>query len=752
MVGICLFPDEKHPGQGAHVNDVDYFTPEYLQGTVALHAGRLADALAAFELVSEGSPSWVMAQGNIGLALLRMDRYQEAEAKLRGLLAQLERRECPYPPAHIQFMRNLAEAILKQGRGVEAIREFAKAARAADTLATEYPSLAAKLKCEKAFVLNSCGTACLFLDRPDQAVAALNEARELFRRYSGGDRTGQAEALTNLAVALAATGQETSAGLALEEAIDIVGETEDYDQLFRTIVVAAKMGSNIVRPDTILEIIEAGAEDALATGRPGTAYVRYCMGVSLIIGSAGDLALARKMIRCARELEDRLDPLDPHVPELRYHEALVLRLAEKPIAQIAEVLIEGAHHWYQRIALPLIPADLHYKATDLHLHFRILAACLLDLGRVEEALVAFEAGRGLGYAVEIDTEFFSRVIAQNPFAVDGRSVNLALLRLAQESVNPGEVVVVLAVIPPRMVAFLISPNGRVGWVSREIASTQKDLELLDAEIKMVPHRLAEGVEMRAVPKTILAFAQDVAAAVGARTVSRFVPYDSLHLIPWRAVLNHCGLPWLQLSFPTGFNFLLRQSGYRSQAPNATVIALGHGRAGSTDLQNEARDFATAFGNRGTVVLQCTGEAVRQALESGAIVLLSCHGKAFAQPDGPRLFLELNDGQAPADEVFPARVFSPTVILSACDSGVYFMAWGDYPMGAAPLLLRRGAGCVIGARFPVRAGYAASFFASLGRLLAEGIPIEVAFARTLEKSQTGGADWKDLACFELLKAV
>src|SRR5262249_47572522 len=159
---------------------------------------------------------------------------------------------------------------------------------------------------------------------------------------------------------------------------------------------------------------------------------------------------------------------------------------------------EGAHQWYRRIAVQLIPADFHYEATDLHMHFRLLAACLVDLNRVEEALVAFDAGRGLSYAVEVDPAFFARVIAQNPFAEAGSTVDLAQLQQAQRNLDSGHVAVVLAVVPPRMIAFLIAPD-RVDCVARLVAAAQKDLDTLDSDVKMLPSRLAQGVGPRAVP-------------------------------------------------------------------------------------------------------------------------------------------------------------------------------------------------------------------------------------------------------------
>jgi hypothetical protein len=60
--------------------------------------------------------------------------------------------------------------------------------------------------------------------------------------------------------------------------------------------------------------------------------------------------------------------------------------------------------------------------------------------------------------------------------------------------------------------------------------------------------------------------------------------------------------------------------------------------------------------------------------------------------------------------------------------------------------------VIGARFPVKAAYAASFFVKLAELLAAGIRIEEAFVAAIEHVEREGANlWRDVAGFELLRA-
>jgi hypothetical protein len=541
----------------------------------------------------------------------------------------------------------------------------------------------------------------------------------------------------------------TRARFALEEAVSIAQEAGDYDQLYRILIAANHLGLDLYPADQILTLVEAGAADALEAGRPGIAYLRFGVGASIAVHQDGGVEPGLRMVREGRAIEGRINPTDPTVPKLRLLEAILLRLAGEPAERYTQVLLEGAYHWYRRIAVPLIPADFRVRTFDLHMHIRLLAGCLLEAERIEESLVSFEAGRALGYAVEVDPEFFSRVVEQNPFAADGSRVDVSPLRNAQQSIGGGEVAVVLAVIPPHLIAYIIA-HDRV----RTVGIWVRDLEHLDSEIRSLPHRLVAGVGVRAIHGALLELGRGIVAEVAQRNITSFVPYDSLHMVPWRALLRECGLPWHQLAFPIGFNFLLRREPVPNRRPaERRVITFGHGMAENIDFREEARQFAEVFGDRGSMLTGSTADQIRQSLRSDSIVLLSCHGKFVARGQTAELVLELSDGPARAKTIFPERVHSPLVILSACDSGVYTMAWSDYPLGAGPDLLRRGAGEVIGARFPVRAEFAAKFFVAFARVLAQGTGVESAFVRTLEEVGESKADfWRDLACLELLRAV
>ena len=120
-----------------------------------------------------------------------------------------------------------------------------------------------------------------------------------------------------------------------------------------------------------------------------------------------------------------------------------------------------------------------------------------------------------------------------------------------------------------------------------------------------------------------------------------------------------------------------------------------------------------------------------------------------------LALLLSDGRSDvewvlAPRVFPQPVAAPLVILSACHSGAYQMAWGDYPVGGAPLLIHRGASLCLCTRYEVNSQFTLRFFDNLGRRLTGGDEPVTAFVRSLAAMTVDEKTlWRDLACVEIL---
>ncbi len=577
---------------------------------------------------------------------------------------------------------------------------------------------------------------------------------DIHARHAGQGMHGRAEVLTNLGQAFAREGSMVSAKLAFQEALDVVAVTADHDQRFRILASAGILGISLIPASELTSLLKAGAESAAEAGRFGIAYLRYIMGANAV-ETADGVPAGRQLIQRARELEPRLDAQNADLPHLRYVEARLMLLEGKSPSEIVGALIGNAHCWYRLLGGRLGSEDFSATSSRIHIYFRQLAGCLLDMGRVEESLVAFEAGRALSYSVEVDRDFLRRVIDRNPFPRDEGTVHLEILREAQETLLPNEAAIVLAVIPPRLVGFVITRDA-VMAVSKEIGASQSNLVSLDEDVKKIGLRIMNGLGAGAIPASLREFAADLAGRLQGRTVRCFVPYNSLHLAPWRAMLRHCGVPWTQLPFSTGFSFLLRAGAEPGIAlESLDVIGLGHGKTndGSVDLCEEATAFTAAFGSRGKPVIGAVRREVTEALRTRSIVLLSCHGSRIDQDGWPRVYLALADGLVDGEESLPASITAPVVILSACESGVYEMAWSDYPMGLGPAVILRGASYCVGSRFKLDARFAAQFFVELAARLSAGSPLDTAFVETLADAERRGANlWNDLACLELLGRV
>jgi tetratricopeptide (TPR) repeat protein len=726
----------------------------YLAGYHELLQGRFESAFEIFTQEPSESPAYTLARGQAAYALLKLCRYAEAEQLAATVIGEILQVGCIMSTCIVQFVRNNGEAISYQGRHFEALDVFRRAIQCAEDLKAEHPDLSAALDIEIAHTLNSFGVAMSELGAVEPSISAFRRARDIHAQNADQGMHGRAEVLTNLAQAFARQGSMVSAKLAFQEALDVVAVTGDHDQRFRILTNAGILGIPLIPANELISHLKAGADSAAAAGRLGIAYLRYIMGANAV-ESAGEVPAGRQLIQRARELEPRLDAQNADLPHLPYVEAHLMLLEGKSPSEIVSALIGSAHRWYGLLMAPLGSEDFSATSSRIHIYFRQLAGCLLDLGRVEESLVAFEAGRALSYSVEVDRDFFRRVIERNPFPPDEGTVRLDILREAQETLLPNEAAVVLALIPPRLTGFVIARDA-VTAVSREVGTSRSDLVSLDGDVRKISLRIMNGLGAGAMPASLLEFAADLAGRLDGLTVRSFVPYDSLHLVPWRSVLRHCGIPWTQLPFSTGFSFLLRTEGGPSiDLKSLEGIGLGHGktRDGGIDLCEEAESFAAAFGQRGRAVISAVRREVTEALRTHSIVLLSCHGSRIDQTGWPRVSLALADGLVDGEEVLPASITAPVVILSACESGVYEMAWSDYPMGLGPTVILRGASYCLGSRFKVDARFAAQFFTELAVRLSAGSPIDAAFVETLADAERWGANlWNDLACLELLGRV
>jgi hypothetical protein len=726
-------------------------TENYQRGMLALVEGRLVEAIEILSNEPSSSRCHALARGNLGLALLRLERFEAAEVELKTALTELDRDGCPHPPSGVQFARNLGEALVGQGRRAEALRVFNGVGNLAHQLMAEHPEMAAEIELEKAHAFNSWGSAFLLLSSYDAAIDIFRVARDIYWKYQDRRPVGRSETLTNYAHALRLVGRQTEAELALQEALAVAEIDGHTDQVQRIHVALVQLGSALVHPDKIYETTLQAADEALLQGRYGTSYLRRCICADLAV-KRGDIAVGLDVVAKAIELEPRLERHDLNRAKLRMMKAKLLERSGASPEEIIEVLTEGAHLWFARISQPLMPGDFAAITQEMHEHFRMLARTLLDAGRVRDALMSFEAGRALAHGVEVDRKFLGRVVAVNPFAADGRGISNETLRHAQGSLAEHEVVITIAILPPDIVAFVVGRETVTVNVVPMPANTDAHAQFFE-QIGAIPVRLQEGVGVRALPELIHDLARALCTEIGDRVVRALMPYSALHDVPWRAVLRYVGVPWAQLRGSVEFGLLLRDGAACTTQP-ARCVALGYGVAGvppyTIDLGDEAREFAAAYGPNGSCEVPCSRRDVEAALRLNSIALLSCHGAVGTGAAEGQLVLYLADGAQLAADIFPDKVLAPIVVLSACESGVYRMAWGDFPVGAAASLVRGGARYCVGARFRLDAHFSASFFRSLARRLALGTPLVDAVSESSDEHEALGHDlWRELACVEVV---
>ena len=169
-----------------------------------------------------------------------------------------------------------------------------------------------------------------------------------------------------------------------------------------------------------------------------------------------------------------------------------------------------------------------------------------------------------------------------------------------------------------------------------------------------------------------------------RCVTAILPHGSLHNVPWRVLLRQVGCDWSQLEAGVEFGLLLRARTLEAQPSISSCTAVGHGRSQTIDFADEARHVAEEFGTAGTYFANADSKIVYEAFRSSSFVHISCHGSVTAsEPQELELELELEDGDFKLSAVRPRRLTNALVVLSACDSGVYEMRGGDFPLGAAP---------------------------------------------------------------------
>jgi tetratricopeptide (TPR) repeat protein len=717
-------------------------TANYVAGMIAIEHDHLQEALAILSKEPVNSSCYGLALANKALIQLRLEFYSQAEETGRAALMEFEANGCPHPPTWIQTARNLGESVALQGREMESLHIFSQTCSFGGELAKQLPDFCVDVDLETAHTLNSLGGSFLKAELPDSAVDAFLRAKDIYSAHPDNN-VGLAETLTNLAQSYGVIGDGTKAAFALDEAEQRLGN--DHEQLNRILIARARNG--LLKPDESQSMLHRAAEDAQNKGNYDTAYLRYCISACLA-DECDDAEWGMVAILAAEKLEPILSPKSLHPAKLRFYKAVFF---EKQGAddQALQALIEGARLWCDRLPGQFALDDYRHAARTLHDHFRWLAKKLLERGRNKEAFIAFETGRARAFALELTQHSEHPLVSSNPF--NETAVDCSQLDSISENLAQSEAIVSFGILAMELVAFVIG-HDTFELCKIQFQSTSEAM-LFASSVATIASALEHGKGGGAVPAQASRLATDIARVLGNRRIVSLSPHGTLHNVPWRATLRSAGLRWDQLPFITQFSPLLNPSRPNpdEMAP-AKCIAAGYGSVASDttlDFKAEAMEFAQTFPNS-EVIASTSPVLLKSALQRDAIAYFSFHGALHATEIGLRFSLKTGPGQScSSDELLADGVKSRVVVLSACSSGVYDMALGDYPVGAAPDFLLAGAHFCVCTRFKIDAHFSRQFFPAFGRRLLN-TRIGAAFALALDEFEQRGFDlWRHLACVELL---
>lgn len=729
-------------------------TPSYAKALKLMDGPNTSELLAQLLQEPADSSCYPFAQGNAAMILLEQGDTKRAAELAFAAVTYFDKHGCSYAPSCVQFLRTLASAHADQGHYAQSHEWFEEVCVIADELCKDQQALTEATQTEKAHALVSWGNALSNLRQYREAIERYEQAREIYNKYPSGNRAGVPQALTNLAIAAGQVNNLLRADLALREAKEVAEAQRDSDQVHRILVCAVQIGSGIVEEEKRFSVLVDAAEAAAREGFLPTAIRRFAIAAQYKLDK-GNAAERMALIERAKELARGIPSNLPDKCKLYETEAQVRDERGDSPSDILSCLLEGARAWHKLYAQNLHQLDAYNLGRDIHFHFRRTADVLMRLGRAEEALVAFEAGRALAHIRQADPGFIDDFLKQEIFPPDAVRVDLTMLRRIQVSLSSGRVVISCINVPREFVFYAIRKDS-IRFGRFHIADTQEETDKITHELVETRYELEKGREADAISAPAREMAKMICDLAGKDAIHRFVPYGPLHPVPWRMLLKQTGLSWTQVGFATTYALLpLAAPLAPPDLSKGPVVCLGFDPKGHPAFREEPEQVAAIFGNRGQFVDPCTEENVRAALESATLLDLSCHGVAQNPHADVELVLRLAKPGDPYRDVplllfCPERVNPALVILSACYSGVYNMAVGDFPVGGAPVLLQRGVRFCVVMRFPVNANFARDFVIEMTKLIAANTPVEVAFLKALEIMEGRGfRTWSNLACIELL---
>lgn len=723
-------------------------TENYSRGMKLIFDNDLYGAIDAFLQEPVNSSCYGLAIGNLALCYLRLDKFKECETYSLLLFQKIGIDKVTHKPSIVQFGRNYSECIMNQGRFEESMKEFNDSIHLGNQLIHDFPDDEEEIKIQIAHTFNSWGGALLRAGNHRAAIDVYESALNIYNNHRITNTVGLPEVYTNRASAFLRLGDFIRAELSLLEALELASKDicDKADQIYRIKTLLIEMGSSKISEDPLDFFKEASAY-ALDNDRLETGLIRLAIGIHYFLELKKPRE-ARELVNIARIAKKKVTFPTEYSANIRLLEAGVLQMEKSDNKDILDVLFDGATDWYKILNRKFQLGDFGIQTMKMKNIFQFLALELLEIDRTEEALMAIEYSRAISYALEHHDTSFNQIIDVNPF--EKGKVNVDVLKRLQSELKNNDLIISLCLIENRNIAFLISRES-VGSINLEIP--QHNTEEYYESLGLIPEALHQGKEDRSFPKEIFKFTEMILKVSDGKEIKLVFPYSILHKVPWRNIFmlssgnNSLG----PISIGLGLIPYILSKNNSDNFKNYS-ISLGHGKTqdGALDLIEEARLFSNEI--NGDICPSFTRAELLNSFKNYEIVHLSCHGNFLNINTTPTLLLSMGDGDFPLEEYLPQKILSKIVILSACTSGVYEMAYSEHPIGAAPLLLGKGAKYVIGTRYPVNAYYAKEFIFQLAKNLNRGFSIEESFSHSILTLSMDArySNLRNLCSFEIFK--
>jgi tetratricopeptide (TPR) repeat protein len=734
----------------AHGQSVFVATLDMNVGILHCMRGRLASgaryfrrALALFEILGEEVRAERVRQ-NLGLALSRLGRYQEALPVIEG--ARDSARRGGRTRTYALCSKAVGETYVRLGRYATALRVFEEAKGIAETLGLHDGVLS---------LATDLADCYLRLDRPADSLEVLTEIGHLADEVDSGDiRFGL---VSRQIAGYLALDQREDAMAALDRAAALVGAGAAEDRAWLAGVRSrVLLGSN--EPAQALQAARDGVTIARHAGlRPLLADLRITEGQALL--ACGDVYGARLAALHARRIGRALDaaPLIHRSEEIlgRTAEALsrertAIRHYDTAIAQFEREQLHVIFEHRDRFATQRTMA--YERLARLHLRRGAVTLALSTAERAKSrALADSIAGtielrprgtavvrsltRKLTAAREAYAAAHASILTPTDAGADPegavrahahlqgleKDINDLTRRLQLEGAGVGvadvfgaapagllpdlpaaTTLIEFFIADEEIFRFTIGSEGIRGeLLSCSVGEVGRLLALLRLNVDATARSQGEGLDrLAAQARSILGRLYDrlfcdldIPAEEQSLVV---VPHGLLHYVPFHAL--HDGHRYVVERFAVSYAPSAALYGMCRIRPrrrrHGPPLVLGHSAGGRLPhALNESLHVSAVLGGSLRQEQEATRAALAEHGQRAGVIHIAAHGEF--RPDAPLFsYVQLADGPLTTADVFNLNIRSDLVTLSACETGRSVVGGGDELVGLSRAFLYAGTAALL----------------------------------------------------------